>query len=63
MAVETPCQTPGAVYSTSITPQALAVEVQLPVPLDLTEAEAELLENLVHNAMELVLRPYFYRRA
>jgi hypothetical protein len=39
----------------------VSVEVELPMELDLTEEEAKLLESNIHNAMELVLAPYFLK--
>lgn len=59
MAQETLCQTPGAVFHTKINPQSVGVSVELPKKLELTEQQAELLEKNIHNAMELVLAPYF----
>lgn len=61
MAAETPCQTPGAQFHTRITPVRVDVGVDLPAPLDLTEAEAAMLDANLHNAVELVLARYFPR--
>ena len=58
-AVETECQTPQANYSIETSDNKVMVEVSLPMDLDLTEEEAELLESNIHNMMELVLAPYF----
>lgn len=59
MAVETPCQTHGAVYGIEVTDREVTVTVELPAPLDLAgEQEALLVANL-HNALELVLAPYW----
>lgn len=58
-AIKTECQTPGAVYQTDISEDSLTLVVKLPMELDLTEDEAKLLESNIHNAMELVLAPYF----
>ena len=61
MAIETKCLTSGAIYNTEITSQKVSVSVELPFELEISEEEAELLETLVHNQLELVLRTYFYR--
>lgn len=52
---ETPCQTPGAVYDTSITDSSVTLSVELPGTLDLDEDAAKHLEDNLHNAVELVL--------
>jgi hypothetical protein len=62
VALETKCLTGGAVFHTEIHEEAVSVEVSLPFKLALTEKEAELLEKLIHNQLELVLRPYFEAR-
>lgn len=58
-AVKTECQTPDAKFNIEINEEKVSVEVELPMKLDLTEEEAKLLESNIHNAMELVLTPYF----
>lgn len=58
MAVETPCQTPGAVYGTTISPFRITIEVQLP-GLYLQPDESDLLVDNLHNAVELCLARYF----
>ncbi len=58
-AVKTECQTPDAQFNIEIKDDKVSVEVELPMSLDLTEEEAKLLESNIHNAMELVLAPYF----
>lgn len=58
-AVRTECQTPDAQFNIEINDSKVSVEVELPMNLDLTEDEAKLLESNIHNAMELVLAPYF----
>jgi hypothetical protein len=58
-AVKTECQTPDAIFKIEIKDVKVSVEVELPMSLDLTEEEAKLLESNIHNAMELVLAPYF----
>ncbi len=61
MAVETKCLTNGAIYNTVVTSQKVSVSVELPFKLEIGEEEAELLDALIHNQLELVLRPYFLR--
>jgi hypothetical protein len=61
-AVKTECQTPEANYNIEINDSKVSVEVELPMELDLTEDEAKLLESNIHNAMELVLAPYFFKQ-
>jgi hypothetical protein len=59
MAQETKCQTPGAVFHTGISIHRLSMVVEFNRVLDLSEAEAELLDANLHNAVELVLARYF----
>lgn len=59
MANTTPCQTPDAIYYTKVSPDRVSVSVDLPRDLELTADQAQTLENNMHNAMELVLAPYF----
>ena len=61
MAAETKCLTNGAIYNTEISSQKVFVSVELPFKLEIGEEEAELLDALIHNQLELVLRPYFLR--
>ena len=53
------CQTPDAEYTIKISNNKVTFKVQLPMKLDLTKKEAKLLETNIHNAMEIVLAPYF----
>lgn len=53
MAVETPCQTPGAVFHTQITSGRITVTVD--PGLDVDEAAARQIEADLHNVFELVL--------
>ena len=62
MANPTICLTSGAVFHTSINPNKISAEVDLPFNLDISEEEAEILDTLIHNALEIVLRPYFIHR-
>jgi hypothetical protein len=57
LAVPTPCQTPGAIFHVHVTDGEIAIRVE--VPLSFSEAEAELLDANLHNAIELVLAPFF----
>lgn len=59
MAIETPCQTPGAYFHTSIQEEAVVVAVNFARKISLSPEQAEILEANIHNAMELVLAPYF----
>lgn len=61
MANPTKCLTPGAIFTTRISPDRVTVSVRLPNEelRILTEEEAIILETLIHNQMELALRPYF----
>ena len=59
MANPTKCLTNGAIYHTRIQPTKVSVSVDIPFNLDITEKEAEILETLLHNQLELILRPYF----
>lgn len=61
-AVKTECQTPEANYNIVINDDKISVEVELPMELELNEEEAKLLEANIHNAMELVLAPYFLKK-
>jgi hypothetical protein len=59
MAIKTVCQTPGAVFHTSIKSKQVSCIIDLPKSLKLDKEQAELLDANIHNAMELVLAPYF----
>ena len=59
MAVETECQTSGAIFHVEINPREVICAVSLPFDLELSEYEAAILEANIHNAMELVLARYF----
>lgn len=56
---KTKCLTSGAVFNTKITEKNIEVSVEIPFNLNLSEKEAEILETLLHNSIETVLRPYF----
>jgi hypothetical protein len=59
----TPCQTPGAQFTTHINKIGALVNVAFGRTIDLTEDEAALLETNLHNAVELVLAPLWARTA
>lgn len=61
MARETVCQTPDCVYGISISTRRIRVQVDLPAGLSFKDRQ--LLEDNLHNAVELVLAPYFAGRA
>ena len=62
MAIGTKCLTPDAVFSTSIGSKYISARVTLPFELELTRDEAIILEKLIHNQFELILRSYFNGR-
>lgn len=59
MANKTKCLTSGAVFHTHIDKGQVSITVELPFELDVDEEEASILETLLHNQLELVLRSYF----
>ena len=59
VALETKCLTSGAIFHSKVWEDSVSVSVDLPFTLNVTEEEAELIERLMHNQLELVLRPYF----
>ena len=59
MALETKCLTPDANFTTIISGNKVESKVILPFQIELNEEQAEILEKLIHNQMELVLRCYF----
>jgi len=61
-ALKTKCQTGDAVYNTIIKDKNINVDIKIPFILGLSEEEAKLLEANIHNAMELVLKPYFMNK-
>ena len=61
-ALKTECQTPEANYNIEISKNSVAVEVELPIDLDLSEDEAKILEVNIHNMMEIVLSKYFTKK-
>jgi hypothetical protein len=59
MANKTKCLTPGTHFTTKITGNTISIEARLPFDPYINEEEAETLETLLHNQMELVLHKYF----
>lgn len=59
MARKTECLTPGCMFHTSINSKGVSIQVDFPKQIHFTKKEAKLLENLLHNSVETVLRPYF----
>ena len=55
MALETNCLTSGCTYHTYVGETHIEVAVDLPVTLDLSAEEAEEVEKLLHNQVELVI--------
>lgn len=49
------CKTPDAIYSIGIHPRNVDVSVSFPKEMDLTEREARILEEELHDALEAVL--------
>ena len=62
MALATKCLTNDAVFHTAINEREVSVKGELPFKLEISEEEAEMLEKLIHNQMELVLRSCFENR-
>ena len=59
MSQKTKCLTNGAIYHTHIHDSFVSVKVDIPFELNIGKKEAKILTKLIHNQMELVLRPYF----
>ena len=62
MANSTKCLTSGAIFSTNIKEDKISVDISLPFSIDLAKDEAVELGTLMHNQMEIVLRPYFDKK-
>ena len=62
MAQETKCLTSGAIFHTAIRERDVSVKVDLPFKLEISDEEASILERLLHNQIELVLRYYYESR-
>ena len=59
MARKTECLTPECMFHTRINSKGVSIRVDFPKPINFTKKEAKLLEDLLHNSVETVLRPYF----
>lgn len=53
------CQTPGAVFATTISARLVCVSVAMPFPLLLNEKASMKLEHDLHIAVESVMKEYF----
>ena len=62
MANSTKCLTSGARFHISVSEENISAKVDLPFKLDIDVEEAILLETLIHNQFELILRSYFEGR-
>lgn len=62
MAKATKCLTTGAQFHTEISPNRVSVSVDIPFNLDLNNESGEELENLLHNAVEMVLAVYWAKQ-
>ena len=49
------CKTPDAIYHVGIKPRSVSIVVDFPSEMDLTEREAIIMENELHDALEAVL--------
>jgi len=59
MAQQTKCLTSGAQFHIGVHRRTIDAMVELPFELKVSEEEAEILMRLIHNQLELVLRPYW----
>lgn len=57
----TPCQTPGAQFHIGVSSAAISVRVEFGRLMDISRADAILLEANLHNAVELALAPLWAR--
>ena len=62
MANSTKCLTSGAIFHTHIKEDEIVTKITLPFNLDINEDEAEIIETLIHNSLETILRPYFLEK-
>ena len=67
MAQETKCLTSGAQFHIHIRSDMDSISAEVDLPANtlegVDEEEAEILSRLIHNQLELVLRPYFKKKA
>mgnify|MGYP003111658047 CR=1 FL=1 len=63
MARKTKCLTSGAIFQINVNPEKGTIKAEVNmrkcVIADIDKEEADLLSKLIHNQLELVLRPYF----
>jgi hypothetical protein len=59
MAIETKCQTSGALFTSTITQNGLEFSLTLPFGITLSLEEAELLEANLHNVVEIAYAKHF----
>lgn len=62
MSKESTCQTDGVVFGMIISPKNITVDIELPEPIFWDGEEMEVLRVNIHNAMELVLSKYYYKK-
>ena len=66
MAQETKCLTSGAHFHIRVSSDMDSVSVDVILPEgtleEVDESEADLISRLIHNQLELVLRPYFEKK-
>ncbi len=53
------CKTPGALFHTHVRPEGFEVEMLHPKEIDLTEEQAEKIEDQVHDALEAIYAEYY----
>jgi hypothetical protein len=58
MAIKTIYQTPDVIYNITLNDNNISINLELPSKLNLSKAEAILLEVNLHNVLELVLKSY-----
>lgn len=61
MANKTKCLTSGCTYKTSISNSSVSISVDFPYEIPLPKEEAKILETIMHNSIEICLRPYFFK--
>lgn len=59
---KTPCQTPGAEFHTKISPKNISVRVTLPESKKIEEEQARLVEDELHNVVELVVSKHYFNK-
>lgn len=62
-ALATKCRTPDAQYHTKISDDKIETSVDIPSKIlsELNEEQVETLEKTLHNAIEMVLAPYYIK--